>query len=155
ATAAQRAQGAPAASFAFESVLDTQAGAPKLIYAATGLRGGVNGGGLPDLGIVPQLPTGHENISGVLNRGGGGFENMRLLLPQLALERDVAAAGLLSTTPELYPGVTLPSLFLIGQIRDYGARLDSDDVAFDNRGVGRNTSTVSNSYWAEVNSPGS
>src|SRR5262249_6533174 len=120
------------------------------------LRADVNGDGLPDLVIVPQLQGSIPTPAAViLNRGGGRFENMPLSLPRLVVEPDFAAAGvlfaaagLLSTGSGASPGAKLPGLFLIGQ-NNHLARLDSYVVAFVN------ASTVSNSYWAEVNSPGS
>jgi hypothetical protein len=147
ATLAQVAAGAAATSLAFESVFDLRPtwadgfGFPSSDYLAD-----MNGDGLQDLVVVPQINEGLTGLQAIvlLNQGNGQFTKQPLVTvpisPPGAQFRGVG--GLLSTGPGTPPS-------FLGIADGNSSRLDSDVV------LGTNASSLSHSYVAEVNSPGS
>src|SRR5262249_55386520 len=111
-------------------------------YATTDLLADVNGDALPDLVIAPEYNDQYNlAVTALINQGGGRFAVQDPV--QINSAQNAFGLGLLSAG-------SLPSILGVGQQPD-----DYHENLSTFLALGTNTSSVTHSYLAEVNSPGS
>jgi hypothetical protein len=147
-TAAQMAQGAPAASFELQSAYDVSNDTlrQRTSEATTDLLADVDGNGLPDLVIAPEETEMYGlTVTVLLNLGGGRFA------PQAPVQ--IQSGGPLGQGGGFGLGLLSagPGISILGIGQDYDPNVGLGQLLF----LGTNNSSATHSYLAEVNSPGS
>jgi hypothetical protein len=135
------AGGAPAASFTVKSTFN-------VVQASMDYVADVNGDGLPDLVITGEDEQPRMPVVILLNQGNGQFLQQSVTVNLPNQETSIFTANGVGGLLTVGPGAP-PSLLGIDAYGGPGIRLDSSI------GLGTNLSFPTNSYVAEVNSPGS